>query len=192
MLIWQFPLSEELVWTNNVRLATPLNPQMLSQLVSRWSASRGKQNKGWLRCVILDDSIETHLLWSDVSRYQLTVYLAPADVPQVQLHGVPRGPNRVGEGARFLQGVLDLHHLLARDQRVSAEVWRGESGEEIPFLEDSKPRKNYLVGSWRGLAGWLTGHRSIIYISDDKFILTFCLNRRSGIFLAINTWNLIS
>lgn len=51
-----------------------------------------------------------------------TVGLAPADVSQVQLHRVPGGPYGVGEGARFLQGVFDLHHLLARDQRVSAQI----------------------------------------------------------------------
>lgn len=53
---------------------------------------------------------------------ELTVGLLPANISQMQFPRVAGRHDRVRQRASFLQGVFDLHHLLAPDQRVSAQV----------------------------------------------------------------------
>lgn len=93
----------------------------------------------WQRCVTMGHLIENNLPHSSYVFYnitdtkawgtdpELTICLAPEHVSQMQFSRVPRGLNQVGEGTRFLEGVLDLHHLLACDQRVSAKIYCGKT-----------------------------------------------------------------
>lgn len=51
-----------------------------------------------------------------------TVGLLPAHVSQTQFLRIASRQNWVCQRAWFLQGVFDLHYLLAPDQGVSAKI----------------------------------------------------------------------
>lgn len=127
---WQFPDFQKtnqfwiLIWQMREVINTS-NHKYWIGFVTRWSVICVREDKqphaeddDWRK---LPSHIQMCLVTGG-SAPELTVSPAPADVSQVQLPRVPRGPDRVGKGPRLLKGVFDLHHLLACDQRISAKI----------------------------------------------------------------------